>query len=135
MIINSIITMDDPITVFQRISFYMLTVLIGLFIHGLIILPLIYVLLTRKNIFKFAKNMLEAMLIAIATSSSNATLPFTFKCMEEKNKIPKLISRFVLPVGATINMDGTALYEAIAAIFIAQLNGMDLKLTDYIVTR
>jgi len=113
----------------------MLTVLIGLFIHGLIILPLIYVIFTRKNIFKFAKNMLEAMLIAIATSSSNATLPFTFKCMEEKNKIPKLISRFVLPVGATINMDGTALYEAIAAIFIAQLNGIDLKLTDYIVTR
>jgi Na+/H+-dicarboxylate symporter len=61
-------------------------------------------------------------------------LPVTFKCIEEKNKIPKSISRFVLPVGATINMDGTALYEAVAAIFIAQMNGRDLKLVDYVVT-
>ena len=61
-------------------------------------------------------------------------MPVTFKCIEEKNKIPKSISRFVLPVGATINMDGTALYEAVAAIFIAQMNGRDLKLVDYVVT-
>ena len=62
-------------------------------------------------------------------------MPVTFKCIEEKNKIPKMVSRFVLPIGATINMDGTALYEAIAAIFIAQVNNLDLKIVDYIVTR
>jgi Na+/H+-dicarboxylate symporter len=67
--------------------------------------------------------------------SSSATLPVTFRCIEDKNKIHKMISRFVLPVGATVNMDGTALYEAVAAIFIAQINGRDLSFVDLIVTR
>lgn len=90
-------------------------------------------IITRKNVFKFANNMLEAMLIALATASSAATLPTTFKCIEEKNKIPRIISRFVLPVGATINLDGTALYEAVASIFIAQLNDISLSFVDLIV--
>lgn len=127
--------MEDPLVLFERIGFYMLTVLVGLIIHGFLVLPLIYLLVTRKNIFVYAKNMMEAFAVAIATSSSNATLPITFKCIEEKNHVPKAVSRFVLPVGATINMDGTALYEAIAAIFIAQINNLDLKITDYIITR
>lgn len=66
---------------------------------------------------------------------SNASLPITLKCVEEKCGIPRAISRFVLPVGATINMDGTALYEAVAAIFIAQINNIDLKFVDCIVAR
>lgn len=101
--------------------------------------------------------MIDALLIAVATASrfakllknlwwsnknfnkyfndfSTAALPTTFKCIEEKNKINKLISRFVLPVGATINMDGTALYEAVAVIFIAQLNDRSLSFVDLIVT-
>ena len=61
--------MDDPEVLFKNISYYMLTVLVGLFIHGFIILPAIYIIVTRKNIFKFVKNMLEALLIALATSS------------------------------------------------------------------
>jgi Na+/H+-dicarboxylate symporter len=127
--------MDDPKAIFQNISYYMLTVLVGLAIHGFIVLPLIYIVITRKNILRFTKNMLEALLIALATSSSSATLPITFRCIEEKNKIHKMISRFVLPVGATVNMDGTALYEAVAAIFIAQINGRDLQFVDLVVTR
>lgn len=74
------------------------------------------------------------MFIAVSTASSTAALPTTFTCIEEKNKINKLISRFVLPVGATINMDGTALYEAVAVIFIAQLNNRSLSFVDLIVT-
>ncbi|CAF0914845.1 unnamed protein product [Brachionus calyciflorus] len=134
LICGSILNMDDPKIVFEKISLYVLTVLLGLIIHGCIILPGIYLIVTKRNIFFFAKNMIEAFLIAIATSSSNATLPVTFKCIEFKNKIPKSISRFVLPVGATINMDGTALYEAIAAIFIAQINNLHLTFVDYMVT-
>ena len=66
---------------------------------------------------------------------STAALPTTIKCTEEKNKINKLISRFVLPVGATVNMNGTALYEAVAVIFIAQLNGRTLSFMDLVIAR
>lgn len=67
--------------------------------------------------------------------TSSATLPVTFRCAEEKNQVDKRITRFVLPVGATINMDGTALYEAVAAVFIAQLNDMDLSIGQIITIR
>lgn len=68
-------------------------------------------------------------------SCSSATLPVTFKCLEENNRIDKRITRFVLPVGATINMDGTALYEALAAIFIAQVNNMEMNFGQIITIR
>jgi solute carrier family 1 (high affinity glutamate transporter) protein 2 len=71
--------------------------------------------------------MLQAWLMAIATSSSAATLPVTFRCLEENNKIDRRVTRFVVPIGATVNMDGTALYEAVAVIFIAQMNGIPLS--------
>ncbi|KAM3654899.1 excitatory amino acid transporter 3 isoform X1 [Ammospiza nelsoni] len=125
LIAGKIIAVEDW-EIFRKLGLYMATVIIGLAIHAGIVLPLIYFIIVRKNPFWFAMGMAQALLTALMTSSSSATLPVTFRCAEEKNLIDKRITRFVLPVGATINMDGTALYEAVAAIFIAQLN--DLKL-------
>uniref|UniRef100_A0A8C8STU8 Amino acid transporter n=1 Tax=Pelusios castaneus TaxID=367368 RepID=A0A8C8STU8_9SAUR len=125
LIAGKIIEVDDW-EIFRKLGLYMATVLIGLAIHSIIILPLIYLIIVRKNPFQFITGLAQALLTALMISSSSATLPVTFHCVEENNHVDKRITRFVLPVGATINMDGTALYEAVAAVFIAQLN--DLKL-------
>ncbi|KAL2076266.1 hypothetical protein ACEWY4_028137, partial [Coilia grayii] len=119
--------MDDITQMGGQLGMYTITVIIGLMIHGIIILPTLYFVITRKNPFIFITGLLQALITALGTSSSSATLPITFKCLEENNKVDKRVTRFVLPVGATINMDGTALYEALAAIFIAQVNNMDLN--------
>ncbi|XP_045440572.1 excitatory amino acid transporter 5 isoform X2 [Pipistrellus kuhlii] len=126
LIAGKILEMDDPTAVGQKLGFYAVTVVCGLVVHGLLILPLLYFSITRKNPLVFIRGVLQALLIALATSSSSATLPITFKCLLENNRIDRRIARFVLPVGATINMDGTALYEAVAAIFIAQVNNYEL---------
>ncbi|XP_063770043.1 excitatory amino acid transporter 3 [Pseudophryne corroboree] len=125
LIAGKIIEVNDW-EIFRKLGLYMATVISGLAIHSIIILPLIYLVIVRKNPFRFAMGMAQALLTALMISSSSATLPVTFRCAEEKNRVDKRITRFVLPVGATINMDGTALYEAVAAVFIAQLNDMSL---------
>merc|ERR1712098_373306 len=84
----------------------------------------------RKLPFRYIKNMLAALTTAWGTASSSATLPVTMNCLEEKNGIDPRISRFVLPIGATINMDGTALYEAVAALFIARMYGVTASLPE-----
>ncbi|XP_075412400.1 excitatory amino acid transporter 5 isoform X1 [Tenrec ecaudatus] len=126
LIAGKIVEMDDPSAVRKKLGFYAITVVSGLVVHGLLILPLLYFSITKKNPIVFIRGILQALLIALATSSSSATLPITFKCLLENNHIDRRIARFVLPVGATINMDGTALYEAVAAIFIAQVNNYEL---------
>ncbi|XP_030322294.1 excitatory amino acid transporter 5 [Calypte anna] len=128
LIAGKILEMEDPAVIGQKLGLYAITVVSGLAIHGLVLLPLLFVLITRKNPFAFIQGILQALLIALATSSSSATLPITLKCLLENNGIDRRVARFVLPVGATINMDGTALYEAVAAIFIAQVNEYDLDL-------
>ncbi|XP_062508997.1 excitatory amino acid transporter-like [Corticium candelabrum] len=117
---------DNFHTIFKSISFYFLTVCIGLSFHAFITLPLIYFTLTRKNPINMLRSVTEALSFAFGTSSSAATLPVTIKCVETEANIDQRVSRFVLPMGATINMDGTALYEAVAAIFIAQYNNISL---------
>ncbi|XP_006629967.1 excitatory amino acid transporter 3-like [Lepisosteus oculatus] len=125
LIAAKIIEVDDW-DIFRKLGLYMVTVLSGLAIHAIVCLPLLYFIIVRKNPFTFALGMAQALVTALMISSSSATLPVTFRCAEENNGIDKRITRFVLPVGATINMDGTALYEAVAAIFIAQLNNYAL---------
>jgi len=102
-------------------GYYILTILLGLGFHAFITLFAIYWFFTKKNPFTFFKNMSQAILTAFSTASSSATLPVTMECAVDKAGISKKSTKFVLPLGATINMDGTALYEAAAAIFIAQI--------------
>ncbi|XP_062310930.1 solute carrier family 1 member 3a [Osmerus eperlanus] len=127
LISGKIVEMDDITQMGGQLAMYTVTVIVGLLIHALVVLPSLYFLVVRKNPFVFISGLLQALVTALGTSSSSATLPITFKCLEENNKVDKRVTRFVLPVGATINMDGTALYEALAAIFIAQVNNMDLN--------
>lgn len=116
-----------------RLAWYIATVITGLGIHVLIILPGIYWLVKRQNPFRYMLGMAQALLTAFSTASSSATLPVTLECARTNNKISDRTSGFVLPLGATINMDGTALYEAVAVIFIAQSLGMDLSAGEMVV--
>ncbi len=112
----------------SQIGWYMGTVLVGLGIHVFGTLPLIYWIVTRKNPYRFLMNMSQALLTAFSTASSSATLPVTMECAITKAGVSKRSTEFVIPLGSTINMDGTALYEAAAAIFIAQAIGMELSM-------
>ncbi|XP_051531346.1 excitatory amino acid transporter 1-like isoform X2 [Myxocyprinus asiaticus] len=127
LIAGKIVEMKDLAQVGGQLGMYTVSVIVGLLIHGLFVLPLLFFVVTKKNPYTFTAGLLQALITAFGTSSSSATLPITFRCLEENNHVDKTVTRFVLPVGATINMDGTALYEAVAAIFIAQVNDMDLN--------
>ncbi|CAL8120271.1 unnamed protein product [Orchesella dallaii] len=132
LVAGQLINEENLGEVFAALGKYFMTVMAGLFIHGFIVLPLIYTVITRQLPFRFLANMSQALFTAFGTSSSSATLPLTIQCLEEKNGVDPRISRFVLPIGATINMDGTALYEAVAAIWIFQMAGKTLGAGDII---
>jgi Na+/H+-dicarboxylate symporter len=106
---------------------YSLTVVLGLAIHGVIALPLILLLVGRRNPWRYVTGVGAALLNAFSTASSSATLPLTMEGVEKENGISNRTASFVLPLGATINMDGTALYEAVAAMFIAQIYGISMS--------
>lgn len=124
---------NDISEVISRLGIYFLTVLTGLLIHGFITLPLTVKLLGKANPVKHMKNMVTPLLTAFSTSSSNATLPLTMKAVEFENGVSNKIASFTLPLGATINMNGTSLYECVAVIFIAQAYGIDLTVGQQII--
>jgi Na+/H+-dicarboxylate symporter len=111
----------EGLDILVTLFYYMLTVIFGLLIHGLVFLPLVLLLVARRRPFKFMQQMSPALLTAFSTASSNATLPLTMKCIEKNAGISQESSGFVLPIGANINTDGTALYEAVAVLFIAEM--------------
>ncbi len=119
--------------VISRLGIYFVTVLFGLIIHGFITLPLMVSLLGRVNPFRHFKNMSVPILTAFSTSSSNATLPLSMEAVEDKDGVSNKIASFTLPLGATINMNGTALYECVAVMFIAQAYGVDLTMGQQLV--
>ena len=114
--------------IFSRMGLYMLTVAAALLIHSMFTMNLLIWLFARINPLKHLKNMSTPLLTAFSTSSSSATLPLTMEAIERKNGVSPRISSFTLPLGATINMDGTALYECVAVVFIAQAYGVELGL-------
>ena len=124
---------NDISEVISRLGLYFITVLVGLFIHGFITLPLTVKLLSKANPIKHMKNMITPLLTAFSTSSSNATLPLTMKAVEMEDGVSNKIASFTLPLGATVNMNGTALYECVAVIFIAQAYGIDLTLGQQVI--
>lgn len=112
--------------VFRSLGLFVLTVLLSLGTHMLVTLPLMLMLVAKVNPLRQFHAMAPALLTAFSTSSSSATLPVTLRCVEERAGVPKETSSLVLPLGATINMDGTALFECVAALFIAQAYGLEM---------
>ena len=210
LVASKMLEMESWEIMLGQLGMYFLTVMIGLFIHGFIVLQLIYFIVTRKLPFRYVGNLSEALATAFATSSrsdaqplafslsgrpnriewllpttdviradhriigcvqneiqpfnyididhiggrqewpkrlgrcihpilcfthSSATLPVALTCLEEKNGVDPRVTRFVMPIGATINMDGTALYEAVAAIFISQVRGIQLTMGSVVAVR
>jgi Na+/H+-dicarboxylate symporter len=111
----------------QPLAVFALVVVTGLVIHTFVVLPLFLRVFGRVNPWKIFPAMAPAMLTAFSTASSSATLPVTMECIEKNAGVSNKISSFVLPLGATVNMNGTALYECAAAIFLAQAYGLELS--------
>lgn len=112
---------------------YCITVTLGLGIHGLIVLPALVWFVGRMAPREWIRGIRPAIAVAFSTSSSSATLPVTIEACEDNLEVPTEVASFVLPLGATMNMDGTALYEAIAALFVAQVFGIELGLVEQVI--
>ncbi len=121
------------LSVLRPLALYMVTVILGLSIHAVITLPVLLSLFGKYSPLKFIRDMFSAVATAFSTASSAATLPITMECLRENTGVSNKVASFVLPLGATVNMDGTALYEAVAAMFIAQAYGISLSIGQQLV--
>ncbi|BFZ00050.1 hypothetical protein BsWGS_03089 [Bradybaena similaris] len=133
LVASQLISTKDLVAAATNMGKYIGVVLGGLTIHACVVLPVLFFAFTRKNPVVFAANLMQPLLAAWGMGSSSATLPITMDSLINKNDISANVVRFVVPIGASINMDGTALYEAVACIFIAQINGVSLGIADVIV--
>lgn len=124
-LVAKVVMLSGP-EVFRPVFWFAVTVVLGLALHLLVVLPLILALVARVSPRRHFQAMMPALLTAFSTSSSSATLPLTMECVEKNAGVSNRVSSFVLPLGATVNMDGTALYECVAAMFIAQVYGIEL---------
>ncbi|VDO65810.1 unnamed protein product [Heligmosomoides polygyrus] len=130
LVCGNLLELDDLSDTASVLLLYVLTVLAGLILHTVITCPILYFLITRKNPMFIVRGMMQAIVTAFGTASGGAALPMSMQCMEDNCHLDRRIVRFVLPLGSTINMDGNALYEAVAVIFIAQLNNVDLSFAE-----
>jgi len=124
-------TQDTALLV--KLMEFVAVVIVTTLLHGVIVLPLILYLVTGMGPLKFLRGAREALITAFATNSSSATLPVTLRCTEQHLHVRKDIVNFVVPLGATVNMDGTALYEAAAALFVARLAGIELDIASQLI--
>ncbi|MCK6370813.1 MAG: dicarboxylate/amino acid:cation symporter [Gammaproteobacteria bacterium] len=124
---------SDLAELLSGVGWYMVTVLVALALHALIVLPAVLWLLGRRNPYRYMLNMGTALLTAFSTASSSATLPLTMEGVEKHNGVSEKVAGFVVPLGATVNMNGTALYEAVAVLFIAQALGLELTLVQQLI--
>lgn len=122
--------LSRAVDLLRALGWYMLTVIIGLLLHLIITYQILFKLYSKMNFRRFLRGIRPAMLLGFSTSSSSATLPVTMERVEKNLGVHEEVSSFVLPVGATINMDGTSLYQAVAAVFIAQALGLGLDWAD-----
>jgi len=122
-----ILSVADLALVMSQLGLFMVTVCSGVFFYQFVCLQLIYFMIVRKNPYKFWWGLFQSWMTAFATASTAAALPISFRCMKENNRVDPRISKFVLPIGATVNMDGTALFVTVASIFIAQMNDIPLN--------
>ena len=123
-----VVDFGASISLFIALAKYSFTVILGLLLMAFIVYPLILRVFTKVSYFDFFRGISPAQMLAFSTSSSAATLPVTMERCEEHIGVSEEISSFVLPLGATINMDGTSVYQAVAAVFIAQVFGIELEL-------
>lgn len=121
------------LSVVRPLAVYMVTVILGLSIHAVVTLPILLSLFGKYSPLKFIRDMFSAVATAFSTASSAATLPITMECLRDNTGVSNKVASFVLPLGATVNMDGTALYEAVAAMFIAQAYGISLSIGQQLV--
>jgi len=133
IVAKTVAEQKDVLALFQSLGMYMLTVFLALLVHCAFTLPVLLKFIGKVNPLNYFKALSAPLLTAFSTASSSATLPLTMEAVEDNAGVSNKVTSFTLPLGATINMDGTALYECVAVIFIAQAYGMDLSVTTQII--